>query len=62
MGQEMGKNGIYMSLGYIEDLSALTSGGQSGKNGVYPIGHATAGLTFDMQTIGAYRVLLSGRT
>src|SRR5580693_8865820 len=52
MGQDMGKNGIYLSLGYVEDFSWLTSGGAPrGRTGGYPIGHATAGLTLDMQTI-----------
>ena len=51
MGQELGKNGVYLSLGYVEDFSWLTSGGIPGHTGGYPIGHATAGLTLDMQTI-----------
>ena len=51
MGQAMAKSGIYLSLGYVEDFSWLTSGGQPGKNGGHPIGHATAGVTFDLDTL-----------
>src|ERR1700733_11215126 len=51
MGQQMAQSGIYVSLGYVEDFSWLTAGGKPGNPGVYPIGHATAGLTLDMQTI-----------
>ena len=51
MGQAMAKSGIYFSLGYVEDFSWLTTGGAPGKNGGHPIGHATAGVTFDLDTI-----------
>jgi porin len=51
MGQQMGKNGIFFSLGYVEDFSWLTQGGQPGKNGGHPIGHATFGATFDLETL-----------
>jgi hypothetical protein len=33
MGQAMAKSGINLSLGYVEDFSWLTSGGQPGKTG-----------------------------
>jgi carbohydrate-selective porin OprB len=51
MGQAMAKSGIYFSLGYVEDISVLASGGQPGHTGTYPIGHATAGVTFDLETM-----------
>jgi porin len=51
MGQSMKNSGIYLSLGYVEDLSWLTTGGQPGKTGGHPIGHATAGAIFDLDTI-----------
>ena len=47
MGQALAQSGIYLSLDYIEDFSWLTTGGQPGKTGGHPIGHATAGATFD---------------
>jgi porin len=50
MGQSLAQQGIFLGpLSYIEDLSALVSGGQ--KNGVMPIGHATVGAVFDLQTM-----------
>jgi porin len=51
MGHALAQSGIYLSLGYVEDFSWLTTGGQPGKTGGHPIGHATAGATFDLQTI-----------
>jgi carbohydrate-selective porin OprB len=51
MGQAMAKSGIYFTLGYTEDVTALVSGGVPGNNGVHPIGHATAGAIFDLETI-----------
>jgi porin len=51
MGQAMAQSGIYVSLGYVEDFSWLTTGGQPGKTGGHPIGHATAGATFDLDKL-----------
>jgi carbohydrate-selective porin OprB len=48
-GQALAKDGIFLNLGYIEDLSSVVAGGQ--KTGTMPIGHATAGVVFDLQTI-----------
>ena len=45
----MAKDGIFLDLSYIEDLSSVVAGGQ--KTGTMPIGHATAGVVFDLQTI-----------
>ncbi|HEY4040418.1 MAG TPA: carbohydrate porin [Rhodopila sp.] len=51
MGKSMAASGIYFTLGYIEDISALVAGGQTSKQGTHPIGHGTAGVTFDLDTI-----------
>ncbi|HEY4040417.1 MAG TPA: carbohydrate porin [Rhodopila sp.] len=51
MGKQMAASGIYPTLGYVEDFSWLTTGGQESKHGGHPIGHATAGVTFDLETI-----------
>src|ERR1700754_4052474 len=48
-GQQMGQNGIYFNLGYTEDFSRLVAGGY--KVGTNPIGHANAGVTFDLEKI-----------
>ena len=48
-GQNLAKDGIFLNLSYIEDLSSVVSGGQ--KTGTMPIGHATAGVVFDLQTL-----------
>jgi carbohydrate-selective porin OprB len=48
-GQNLANNGIFLKLGYIEDLSSLVAGGQ--KTGTMPIGQLYAGVVFDLQTI-----------
>lgn len=48
-GKTLADKGIYFSLGFAEDFSALVSGGQ--KTGIMPIGHASAGVIFDLETI-----------
>lgn len=49
-GQNLAKNdGIFLDLSYVEDMSALVAGGQ--KTGVMPIGHTTASVIFDLQTM-----------
>jgi hypothetical protein len=57
MGQQMGQAGIYFNLGYTEDLSRLVAG--TPKVGTSPIGHANAGVTFDLDKL---LVLLSRKT
>jgi porin len=49
MGQQMGQNGIYFNLGYTEDFSRLVAG--TPKVGTSPIGHANAGVTFDLEKL-----------
>ena len=63
-GQTLAKDGIFLNLSYIEDLSSVVAGGQ--KTGTMPIGHATAGVVFDLQTLmgitGASFHVTFGRT
>jgi porin len=51
MAKQMAANGIYFTLGYTEDVTRMASGGVPGNIGWHPIGHASAGVTFDLQTI-----------
>jgi porin len=51
MGKSLAASGIFLSLGYTEDISRLASGGVPGNIGWHPIGHASAGVTFDLETI-----------
>ena len=48
-GQQMGQQGIYFNLGYTEDFSRLVAG--TPKVGTSPIGHANAGVTFDLEKL-----------
>jgi porin len=48
-GQQMGQAGIYFNLGYTEDFSRLVAG--TPKVGTSPIGHANAGVTFDLERL-----------
>ena len=48
-GQQMGQAGIYFNLGYTEDFSRLVAG--TPKVGTSPIGHANAGVTFDLEKL-----------
>ncbi len=48
-GQQMGQAGIYFNLGYTEDFSRVAAGGR--EQGWNPIGHANAGVTFDLEKL-----------
>jgi len=63
-GQMLKTNGIFLQLGYNEDFSANVAGGV--KTGVHPIGHGTAGLDLDFETIlglpgSSFHVLIDER-
>jgi porin len=48
-GQTLAKDGIFLNLSYLEDVSSVVSGGK--QTGTMPIGEATAGVVFDLETI-----------
>jgi porin len=49
VGQPLANAGIYLQLGYNQDISSVVAGGV--RTGTMPIGQATAGFTLDLQTI-----------